>query len=221
MRRRARETFVLGAERLSGEVELDLRNQAEADHEPIELDHAAAAEPAVCPHQQPPGSPAGARVRRDEPTSSSRGLGRPRPSVRAFVLAAAAICAAVWVVLRGGDDEGPDAKRLAVSPAPVGERSVAAARGRSSRHLTESTRRRPTSPDHSSARVPGTNPGVRRDARRPLAPTPPAVSEQPPVAPPAPVPAAPPAPVGGAPAAPSASPKPVQSAAAVRREFGP
>jgi hypothetical protein len=219
VRRRARETFVLGAERVFDEAELDLRNEAEADHEPIiERDHAAPVEPAIAPQAPPAAPPAGAGARRGrEPSGLGRKPRRPRPSVRALLVGGAAVGALGVALIHGGGEDGVSDRALV--DASIKTKKPAPARVAKDRAGT---------PDPA-----GRRPGVRRDGsaraapdtssrRRSSAPT---TSQRSPVVETgtAPPPTVSPAPVY--PSVPTPAPvesgKPLQSAASVRQEFGP
>lgn len=224
MKRRARETFVLGAERVFDEAELDLRNEAEADHEPIiDPDHAAPVEPAISV-QSPAGPPAGAGIPRADSPQPVRWFRRPRPSVVAIACAAIG-GGAVLLSLSLGRGEQHAPQRLSAHAA-VDRRSLAPPRSvrKQRREPVPSAalgRRRSADRGPKGNRDASASNGERLATRDPT-PAEPAQPVVPPKTPPAPVPAASAAPVSVA-AEPSAVGlrEPVQSAAAVRQEFGP
>lgn len=225
MRRRVRETFVLGAERLADEAELDLRNEAEVDHEPkSELDLTAPAEPAILLPQEAAGPPAGAGDWRAKASASPRLPWRPRPPLAALVFAGATVFAAL-LLLRGGEDEQRGSRHLTDARAPVASPPAVADEGRAQgrgghRDLPEN----PRSPQRSSARSDAA--AKRADRRKPRELTPPAAIGEEPVYAEAPEPQ-PASPAAQPPPLPAAAPhsptplEPVQSATSVREEFGP
>lgn len=217
-----RETFVLGAERLEDEAELDLRNEAEADREPkSELDQTAAAEPAIFLPQEAVGPPVGARDLRAKASASAGLLWRPRPPLAALILGAATVCAAV-VVLRGAHgDESESSLGRAAAPAVSAPASGGDQASLGGRVEHDGTAHPPSSQDSSVDAPPAERPEGRRGPAQRTSPAP--VDERDPVEsieqPSSPL-AQPSPPPFTAPGSPS-PPEPVQSAAAVRQEFGP
>jgi hypothetical protein len=223
VRRRARETFVLGAERVFDEAPLDLRNEAEADHDPTtEADRTAPAEPAI-PTNPPVGLPAGAEIHRASSLGSDHGSRRPRPPARAIAAAAlASLAAALGLLLHRADDAAPT-RPVAVAAVSIDpsasrndrslydtpamgpkERTVNERSGAGARRATDREHRTSPSRDVSTATpataTTATSQGV-------------AVDEAPGLHPPAAT--SPPEPAVAEPS------EPVQSAASVRQEFGP
>jgi hypothetical protein len=219
VKRRQRETFVVGAERLSDDAELDLRYEAEPDHALDELDQAAPAEPSIAP-MEPAASSAGAGSMREVSGQAVRRSRRPFPPIvrTCGVVALSALVGAVLYTARRSDPSGGEppgrvvaaggeaepAAGLAVDE-PVSSRGQEAGNRRSRPDL-------PTASDHSRLRSGGfassdqetvtdTVAAARQTAESPT-PT-------------------------GSPAAPLESGStdqvaaPVRSAASVRQEFGP
>ncbi len=226
MRRRVRETFVLGAERLDDEAELDLRNEAETDHKPnAELDQTAPVEPAILLPEEAADSPAGAGVARSRAPGSSRVPRRPRPPLRALVVVGA--IAGVTVLVLGRSEDGPPvAPSGAVSRPPAVSTEAAEKRAPAQERHNGQVRaeaRRPLQGSAGSSRAPSRrDPERAAEAAAPSAP--PAVGREsepqtPELGLTAPVAQAL-APMSSSPGS-SGPSGPVQSAASVRREFGP
>lgn len=226
MRRRARETFVLGAERLFDEAELDLRNEAEADHEPnSEPDQTAPAEPAILLREEAAGAPAGAGDWRAKRSASARPPWRPRPPLAAVALGGAAGLAAVALLFRVGDDGKRGGPPVSGARGPAASAAMPDAGGRRDPAGEGDRIEDPSAaPARAGRRDAGMTPDDRTSPRE-LAP--PTVSGAKPEypEPPAPQPASPiahgPSAPATTPAAPSQVAEPVHSAAAVRQEFGP
>lgn len=219
MRRRVRETFVLGAERVFDEAELDLRNEAEADHEPtIELDHAAAAEPAIGPQAQPADAHAGVGATRDRrPSGLPRRPRRPRPSAVAVIAAGCGLGA--LAVFRGdGADESSERTVAEATAQPAAPAATHVAEGGPQQpHRQPSSRARNEEgrPKRTGADEAPTQPEVASIAHEGVPAVEQVTSPAPQVTPPAPIAST------GPPASPVAPEEPVQTAASVRQEFGP
>lgn len=224
MRRRARETFVLGAERVLDEAELDLRNQAEADLDSTtEEDHPAPAEPAIAP-DPPAGPTAGAETSRASSSGSQHWSRRPRPSVRTAVVVVCALggLAGLWL-WRGADRHGSEGSPTVAAIRETSPPAVPAVRETTAEHPSERPaddrhpalqRRRG---DHERQAVAHQDPSAST-----AGPAERSSAASPPTPPPAPIaPAAPTALSVPADSSPTESTEPVQSAASVRREFGP
>ena len=220
MRRRARETFVLGAERVFEEAELDLRNKAETDHEPeSELDHTAPVEPSIDP--APAGPPVGAGTARAEPSGSSRRFRRPRPPVGALALGGAVAAALVGVAFRGDDRIPSIGQGAGHGVAQAVSESKGATAREPARHTPTSRRPADTAGAQDRTRTDDrdAHPGQTEDAARGLT----SASPRPGIPAPAPTEVASTVPPSTPAFSPQSAPpsEPVQSAAAVRREFGP
>ncbi|MQA76585.1 MAG: hypothetical protein GEU88_20065 [Solirubrobacterales bacterium] len=229
---------MLGAERAFEAAELDLRNEAEDDHErETEPDRAAPAEHTISLPHPPAGTAAGAEVSREEPSSSDRAPRRPRPPVRALIVGAMAAACVGFAVLRGGGEETDRpviAEGAAIDPGHIDAWATdRPTRDRRPRAMSRPTERASAPGDRRRTEA---KPARRsREAERPAASPEPSIAVSTPAPPAAPVVAdpasAPPPPATPAPPAGETAPaesaaateptQPVQSAAAVRQEFGP